>query len=212
MNEQQIKTWHEVLQAGEVLAVDVMSGIAIAEAQGTEKEARARLIFPGAFNPLHNGHRAMADVAAELSGGEVEFEISIANVDKAALTESDIRGRLQQFPPTQTVWLTRAERFTQKAEIFPDSMFIVGVDTIARVADVRYYDDEYSPASAIETVATHGCRFMVFGRCIDDEFLTLGSIEIPKRLRQLCIEVPATRFRNDVSSTELRIAGGDRGD
>ena len=59
--------------------------IASADAQGNESppaamRASRRAIFAGAFNPLHDGHRRMARVAAERLQLPVEFEISILNV------------------------------------------------------------------------------------------------------------------------------------
>ncbi|HEX2474763.1 MAG TPA: hypothetical protein VHK01_08460, partial [Lacipirellulaceae bacterium] len=41
------------------------------------------VLFPGAFNPLHDGHLRMAEVAQAHYGVPVTFELSIANVDKA---------------------------------------------------------------------------------------------------------------------------------
>jgi hypothetical protein len=163
-------------------------------------------LFPGAFNPLHVGHREMADVAAEILGAPVEFEISIENVDKPPLSPAEIATRLEQFPPQQPVWLTRAAQFAQKAECFPQATFIVGVDTIARIADARYYAHDSTAARAIDCIAGHGCRFLVFGRAIAAGFLTLSDVTLPAALAAICCEVPAARFRADVSSSQLRIA------
>ncbi len=41
-----------------------------------------------AFHPLHDGHRKMAQVAADILNTDVEFELSVRNVDKPALTET----------------------------------------------------------------------------------------------------------------------------
>ena len=42
-------------------------------------------IFPGAFNPLHDGHREMVNIAREILGQSVTLELSIKNVDKPSL-------------------------------------------------------------------------------------------------------------------------------
>src|SRR4051794_28151056 len=39
------------------------------------------LLFPGSFNPMHEGHELLARVAEDLSQQPVAFEISVTNVD-----------------------------------------------------------------------------------------------------------------------------------
>ena len=78
-----------------------------------------RVILSGAFNPLHAGHRRMAEIAEEVLGLPTAMEISILNVDKPALDYLEIDRRLGQFPPEQTVWLTRRPRSTTSRGCFP---------------------------------------------------------------------------------------------
>jgi hypothetical protein len=163
-----------------------------------------RLIFPGAFNPLHAGHRRMAQLAATRLGQPITLELSITNVDKPPLDFLEIDDRLRQlteFPVT----LTRAPTFVEKAAILPSSTFLVGADTLARIADPAYYAE--SPErrdAAITTIAAHRSRFLVFGRALDDRFITLAELNLPAALRALCEEVPETDFRDDASSTNIR--------
>lgn len=42
-------------------------------------------LLPGTFNPLHSGHRRMAEMAAEILRTDVWYELSIENVDKRRL-------------------------------------------------------------------------------------------------------------------------------
>jgi hypothetical protein len=166
---------------------------------------RPRVVFPGAFHPLHRGHERMAEVARAIVGQEVAFELSITNVDKPPLDFLEIAERAAQFDAGQRLWLTRAPRFVEKARLFSGCTFVVGADTIARIGQPRYYGGhEAAMESAISEVASRGCQFLVFGRVMEGRFLGLGELALPRSLAALCREVPADRFRDDISSTELR--------
>lgn len=168
---------------------------------------RPKLVFPGSFNPLHAGHRGMADAAERRMGCEVHFELSIHNVDKPPLTPDEVTRRLTQFPPHQSVWLTACPQFADKAMLFPGATFVVGVDTAQRLADLRYHGgDEAARARQFARIAAQGCRFLVFGRAIHNVFMSLSDVALPAQLQTLCSEAPECEFREDVSSTELRIA------
>jgi len=164
-----------------------------------------RLVFPGAFHPLHAGHTRMAALAHQRLGGDVAYEISIENVDKLPLDFLEMDERVAQFPHDIPVWLTRAPHFVEKAELFPGATFIVGADTIARIGQPRYYGGQESAAkAAIERIAALGCRFLIFARKVDGQVRSLADLSIPPELAELCQEVPAEEFRDDISSTQLR--------
>jgi nicotinamide mononucleotide (NMN) deamidase PncC len=169
-----------------------------------QQSSRPRLLFPGAFNPLHAGHEHMAQIAAERYHAPVTFEISITNVDKPPLDFIEIDDRLQQFTG-RSVLLTRVPTFAEKAALVPGCIFVVGSDTLQRIAEPRYYGGDVSDRdAAIATIAGHGCRFLVFGRTIAGRFTTLAELDVPPALRALCEEVPESHFHEDISSTELR--------
>jgi len=207
----------EAVSAGQTVAPpgwrDLLLGRAEQVCQGrpvdrAHGEGR-RALFPGEFNPIHNGHRRMAEIAGQVLGVPVEFEIAITNVDKPPLDYYEIQRRTAQFDPAQAVWLTRAPRFTDKARLFPGATFVVGVDTLRRIAAPRYYGDAPAACSAaIEWIASRGCRFLVFGRNLGTGFVSVGDLDLPPALVALCREVPADQFREDVSSTAIRRSGG----
>ncbi|MHB1037755.1 MAG: CinA family protein [Pirellulales bacterium] len=172
--------------------------------------AAGRAIFPGAFNPLHAAHRRMAQVAGEILATPVEFEISMSNVDKPLLDFTELASHVAQFEPGSRMWLTRAARFEEKARVFPGATFVVGADTMARIAEARYYGGDRSACeAAIARIAEHGCRFLVFGRLAGGGFKSLDALDLPKSLRRLAREVPAAAFREDISSTEMRRRAGE---
>jgi len=163
------------------------------------------VLFSGAFNPLHDGHRRMAAVAAKLLGRAVEFEISIENVDKPRLDYTEMASRLAQFPDAP-LWFTRAATFVEKSKLFAQATFVVGVDTVQRINDSKYYgNNQNSRDCAISEIAKRGCRFLVFGRADDQHgFRTLSDLQLTRPLAEICQEVPEQHFRADISSTELR--------
>ncbi len=162
-------------------------------------------VFSGAFNPIHAGHRRMAEVASGILGCDLDYELSILNVDKPPLDYLEIGKRVSQFEPATRVWLTRAPTFEQKARQFPGATFVVGIDTLRRIALPEYYGGSSAAAErAIDEIVDCGCRFLVFGRSVGSSFIRLGDLELPAALAGICREVPEARFREDISSTEIR--------
>ena len=77
-----------------------------------------------------------------------------------------------------------APTFVEKAAIFPGATFIVGADTLARIAEPRYYgNDREACAKALEAIAAAGCRFLVFGRRTQKRFESLADLALPPVLR-----------------------------
>ena len=170
------------------------------------------VLFPGSFNPMHDGHVKLARVAEELRRQPLAFEISVTNVDKPPLLGETVRHRLAQFAWKSPVELTRAPTFVEKSRLFPGTTFVVGVDTAERLFGPKYYgDDEARMHLALEEIANSGGSFLVAVR-IDagGRVRALGDIPVPRRYAELFTEIPEHRFRLDISSSEIRAraAGG----
>src|SRR5207237_1957308 len=137
------------------------------------------VLFPGSFNPMHEGHVLLARVAEELRQQPLAFEISGTNVDKAPLAGETVRHRLAQFAWKSPVELTRAPTFVEKARLFPGTTFVVGVDTAERLFGPKYYgDDEVRMHMALEEIANSGGSFLV-AVCRVAAGRVRGSNEIP---------------------------------
>jgi nicotinamide mononucleotide (NMN) deamidase PncC len=191
-------------------------GCAVVKAHSTDDHyagddaPRLPLVFPGAFNPVHAGHLRMAAIAEKRLRLPLAWEISIANVDKPPLDFIAMRRRvysIREADGDRLVALTRAATFREKAELFPGATFVVGADTVERIADDRYYQgDAARRDEAIGRIAECGCRLLAFGRRFGGQFQTLTDLNLPPALRAICEEVPGEEFREDLSSTELRAA------
>src|SRR5438874_3029976 len=167
------------------------------------------VLFPGSFNPMHEGHVLLARVAEELRQQPLAFEISVTNVDKPPLAGETVRHRLAQFAWKSPVELTRAPTFVEKSRLFPGTTFVVGADTAERLFGPQYYgDDEVRMHMALEEIANSGGSFLVAVR-IDaaGRVRALNDIPVPPRYADLFTEIPEHRFRVDTSSSEIRARG-----
>jgi len=160
----------------------------------------------GAFHPLHFGHEQLRPAAERILGGPVYYEISLLNVDKPPLDFLSLERRRAQFTG-QPLALTAAATFAEKASLLPSLTFVVGIDTAERIVDPRYYGgSEAAVRKALEKIREAGCRFLVAGRMMGDSFRTLSDARVPAEFASLFAEIPASEFRADVSSSQLRRA------
>jgi hypothetical protein len=103
-----------------------------------------------------------------------------------------------------TVLLSRAPRFVDKAALYPGCTFVLGYDTAARLLDSRFYAGAHGVQAALQTIRTHGCRFIVAGRERQGLFRTLADLTIPPMYEDLFSALPEQIFRSDLSSTAIR--------
>jgi len=179
--------------------------VRVGEPRGDSNADVPRALFPGAFNPLHEGHREIARTAKAQLQCDAHYELSVTNVQKDSLDEGEVEQRLSQFSRHDLVWLSSAPTFVEKSRLFSGVTFLVGADTITRISDPRFYDDSSSRLrSAIDEIADRGCRFLVFGRIAEQTFRTLSELRIEDELLSICSEVTEAQFRRDISSSGLR--------
>ena len=175
---------------------------------GTIASEPPAALLSGSFNPLHAGHTALAETAAALLGRPVAFELSAVNVDKPPLPPATVLDRLSQFAGRYPVYAANAPTFNLKARLYPGAVFVVGIDTAARIVEPRYYgDSEANMLAALAEIGDRGNRFLVAGRLDDDRlFHELPELVLPAGYETLFQAIPARLFRHDVSSTDLRAA------
>ena len=112
-------------------------------------------ILPGSFNPLHQGHAALAAAALETNAAtEVWLGLARVTVDKEQIAGTLLEDRLValrhfvQDQPRYGVLLFNRGLYVDQALAaharWPDLdtlLFLVGYDKIVQIFDPRYYDD-----------------------------------------------------------------------
>ncbi len=196
-----------VAGSGEAAAIDLDGATHAAPPEGCA-------VIAGSFNPFHDGHRRLAEVAADISGKESIFEMSVTNVEKPPLDLPILQARLAQMRRRRRLVVTRAPTFVEKSRLMPGSTFVIGYDTAVRLFDDRFYP-AYEADADVESTGTawgvalselrgNGCDFLVAGRASDQGFRTLADIDVPASFTGMLKQIPESAFRFDGSSSEIR--------
>jgi nicotinic acid mononucleotide adenylyltransferase len=93
-------------------------------------------IFPGSFNPIHDGHRFIYKQMKRKNKLNSFYEMSVTKVDKPPTSFVELLERLRNFREGEEVLLTNAPRMIQKIAVISCSNLgiYVGTDTIKRMA------------------------------------------------------------------------------
>ena len=126
------------------------------------------------------------------------------NLDKPSLDYLDLQQRVSLLAPHGDVVLTNAPTFLEKAELYPGTTFVVGIDTLIRIENPKYYSSIADRDAAVARLIALDSTFIVFGRYYNGTYQHLDNAGLTTALKSQCSMVPESTFRQDISSTDIR--------
>lgn len=124
------------------------------------------LVFCGSFNPIHDGHKVMINMAEKATGQKVFLEMTTKNADKGFLDFIEIENRIRLLDeyefiltnlPTIKAKVEAIRKYAPKAEI----TLVVGNDTWDRIWDAKY---GYEPDFLEKFFKNNKINFLLFKR------------------------------------------------
>ena len=173
------------LVSGEIDSFCVLLSGEVLEPDEYDTSKLTTAIIPGSFNPLHEGHKIIAESTKAMWNF---FELSVNRDGKEFLGVDEVWRRVEQFKDYCPVFVTNSPRFLQKAGIFRSIKkleFHIGDDTLERLI-------ENETVLGVQGIKA---KFVVYSR--------IGYIpyDIPDNVRWA---IPWRPFPKGISSTAIR--------
>lgn len=144
-----------------------------------ESYREGNVIMPGSFNPLHSGHRAIIKHAEAYTKRTVFLEHCVNSLDKPDSSDRIVDVVAQAWNAGRSIYITDANMFVYKSEVFKKPIFAIGADTFGRIIDPKYRDNsKQSIRNDLNYMRSNGAQFLVYPRIIDGVTVTMTSFDI----------------------------------
>jgi nicotinic acid mononucleotide adenylyltransferase len=95
-------------------------------------------IYPGSFNPIHDGHKYIAERSEVITGAKTYYELSLFNFEKEAINLDAFSKRVESLdrPAILTYQKTFVEKYKFLKQQYPHLKminFVCGIDTFERI-------------------------------------------------------------------------------
>lgn len=154
-------------------------------------------IYPGSFNPIHDGHRFLKTNSEKLTGAKSYYELSLLNWDKPQTSIEEAKKRVDLIgePVILTYSKTFVEKYKWLKATYPQITainFIVGLDTWNRLSneDLIFFQE------------AKDVKFLVYGR--NGEWINQIEYYTWKHIIWTDLDGSMRCYNNPISSRQLR--------
>jgi len=189
-------------------ALDLLFQAPVFDSSGLRCTSVTEGVFlPASLNPIHDGHRLMAQAAEEKLKRPVVYLVATSTPHKPPMRLQEMLSMVGMLRGERWNGQARALEFTRGEPLFidkvrarPNSCFVIGADTMD-----RFLDPKWGPEIELmlQEMRQLGAMFYVMGRKIGGIFKTCRDIDVPFPHQLLFRPLEG---RIDVSSTEIRQA------
>ena len=151
-------------------------------------------LYPGAFNPPHEGHLALADQQ------RAAFWIEASAPHKPSLTLAEMVQRAKLLRGRDRFFTMGCPLYLDKSNALPRRAFVIGADAFLRMLDPKWGID---PLELLRKLAENETTLLVAGRVVGGRFVSGDEAiaHVPESTNYL---LQPLEGRWDVSSSERR--------
>ena len=167
------------------------------------------VLYPGSFNPYHDGHYDIAKLSEQTLNAKVIHEIATTNADKGVLNYFDIKSRIKSIKdrnPDALVLISDEPTFVGKVKPLKRDnrkiVVVLGSDTWERLSQSKY---GYDINQLINWFTESNTSFLVFNRAGHPYTYQHNPNNLVDMNNLLIQNEEAFKFNNPTSSTNLRI-------
>jgi len=124
-------------------------------------------LYPGAFNPVHKGHVAIAEAANAI------YNITQDSPHKPPLSLADMLQRAKMLKGKRVLFSRGDPLYIDKARLAPGTTFMIGSDALLRMLDPKWGPEVKHMLYEFVSLYT---TFLVAPRIVDGQLLTMDNV------------------------------------
>lgn len=157
-------------------------------------------LFPGAYNPPHEGHETIIKQLNTGGASRVVPTICVNPPHKPHLGVQDMLRRAKLLEHHPILFTVDDPYYIDKARKFPKASLVMGADALSRVFDPQWGHNLQELFDEFESLGT---KFFLFGREVNGVFVSAKEVIsfLPQQYRRL-FYICSGRW--DISSTQIR--------